>query len=168
MTALSRAASVIGVMAIGYGAIVVESMLASPTLLPHLPLALLTAAIWSIGASPAICVGGLVGLGCDVLGWGPIGPGIVAGSLTAFLCHAVRRHGELDSVAALILLAAAIVGLTLAGEAATAAVVTRQPVDWRLAGTVIAGRATTTALLAGGLLIAARSVRRLQRLATSL
>jgi rod shape-determining protein MreD len=142
-----------------YAGFALEASLGSRSIAPHLPLAFLIGAVWMLPVSPAVLVAALIGLGCDALGPGPLGPGMLSATLAAWIGSNVRNREELSSPLAFVLLGAAMIGVTFAGQVGLTAFIAQHSLDLKPAALVISARTAATALVALTPLLLLRACR---------
>lgn len=151
-----------------YTAFACESVLNQPTILPQLPLLF---AVWALcKCRPAMAIGtsAAIGLGCDLLAVGPLGPVMISATAVAFVAKAIHDRGEPSSLAALAILTAAFVTAVLTLEVCVSGAVLRTPVDVQSTLLMAGSRGATSAFVGVAAMLGARSLRLLQRVATAL
>jgi hypothetical protein len=151
-----------------YAALVAESATHAASTAPHWPLAVLVGLTWNAGPLAAILGGAAIGLGCDAIAAGAIGPGLCACVLASVVAYTIRERRSLQSLLAFVLWSYAFgVSALLGKNAAHNVLEHRGP----LAGDPILptlSRAVATSMLCAAILVGARLLRRIQRLATAL
>jgi rod shape-determining protein MreD len=151
-----------------YSAFVIESAIPSQSTMPHLPLAFAVWGVFSLPASGAVFAAALIGLGCDALSAGPLGPGMLAATLMCFAIKQFEMRREFMSIIAIGVVTAVVVAATLGIAAAISESVLRARIDLRMTALVAGSRGVTTAGLAIALALVLRSVRVAQRVATAI
>lgn len=154
MTAFRIFAALI-VLAVAYLSFALEVTAGGRTLLPHAPAVFLILASWSLPALSAIFAAAAIGLTCDAIGQGPLGPGLVTAVLVVFIAGGFRRRWELESLLAVMLFATAVSLAFLAGRDVIAAQLTNVA-DLAPPLQLLAARAVASALAALALVMLAR------------
>ncbi len=150
-----------------YFALATEAVAGGRTLLPHLPAVALILAAWGLTMSPGVLVAAAVGLGCDAIGSGPLGPGVATAVAAAAVSSWLKARWELQSPLAAMLLGIGVAAVLLAGPAVAVELASGRalPAD-RLQLPV--ARGISSAMAATAIIVAARALRRLFRGATGL
>jgi rod shape-determining protein MreD len=151
-----------------YSAYVIESAIPSQSTLPHLPLAFAVWGVCSLPTSVAVLSGALLGLGCDAISAGPLGPGMLAATVVCFAIKQFQMRRDCMSVIAIGVVTASIVAATLGIAAAISESVLGERTDLRMTALVAGSRGLTTAGLAIAVALMVRSVRLVQRVATAI
>ena len=148
-----------------YLAFVCEASAAGPNVLPHWPMAFVAWAAWALPAGSGVLAAACLGFGCDLIGFGPLGPGVIAATVVAFLGGGLRRRWGWQSVFALGLFTFATTAIVLVGQEWGLSMLNRGPFDLHSMALIAAARAVSTAaaaclpcLVAGGLAKARRVV----------
>jgi hypothetical protein len=142
-----------------------EAVAGGRTLWPHAPAVVLILAAWSLSTTPAVLIAAAVGLGCDAIGTGPLGPGVIAAVSAVFVGSIARERWELESPLAASLFGMGVAAVALAGPTVALAVGGGTPI----ASTAIqlsAARAISSALAATALVLAARTLSRVVKAMT--
>jgi hypothetical protein len=142
-----------------------EAVAGGRTLWPHVPAVLLILAAWSVRTAPAVLISAVVGLGCDAIGTGPLGPGVIAAVGAVFVGSVARERWELESPLAAALFGMGVAAAFLAGPAVVMAIASEAPIPVGTAQVQVA-RAISSALGATGLLLAARIASRMLKAMT--
>lgn len=153
------------VMAALYLSLAAESVAGGRTLLPHAPSAAIVLAAWSLSMTPAVLIAALVGVCCDAIGTGLLGPGIVAAIAAVLVSSTLKQRWELESPLAAVLFGMGVAGTFLAGPLVVTSVLNDQANPVALLHLQIA-RAISSAMAAAGLIVAARVASRLIKGAT--
>ena len=128
-------------------------------------IAVVTAAIlaaWALRTAPAVAIAAGVGLCCDAIGTGPLGPGVITAVAVVFVGSIARERWELESPLASALFGIGVAAVFLAGPILVLAVAGAAPVPISTMQVQVA-RAISSALGATGLLLAARISARLAK-----
>jgi hypothetical protein len=133
----------------------IEAVAGGRTLWPHVPAVVLILAAWSLPTGPAVVITAVVGLGCDAIGTGPLGPGVIAAVAAAFVGSIARERWDLESPLAASLFGMGVGASFLAGPVVTMSIAGDSPVPLAMVQVQVA-RAISSALGATVLLLAAR------------
>ncbi|OAI56589.1 hypothetical protein AYO47_08855 [Planctomyces sp. SCGC AG-212-M04] len=164
--------SVLRILAIGgmsaaiYLGLGFEAVAGGRTLWPHVPAVVLILAAWSFRTAPAVLIAAVVGLGCDAIGTGPMGPSVIAAVSAAFVGSVARERWELESPLAASLFGMGVAAVFLAAPAVVTAIAGEGPVPIGMAQVQVA-RAIASALVATGLLLVARIASRVLKAMTA-
>jgi rod shape-determining protein MreD len=131
-----------------YFAFVSEAAAQGPNVLPHWPMAFLIWVAWSFPVVPGIAAAACIGFGCDLVGSGPLGPGVIAATVIAFFGGGLRRRWGLQSVLSLALFAFVAAWVFLVGREWGLSLLEHRPFDRRLMNFIAAARAVSTAAVA--------------------
>jgi hypothetical protein len=143
----------------------IEAVAGGRTLWPHVPAVVLILAAWSLRTVLAMLIAVVVGLGCDAIGTGLIGPGVVAAVIAVFVGSVARDRWELESPVAASLFGMVIAVGFLAGPMIVMAVASETSMPAAMLQVQVA-RGISSALAATGVVIVARVVRRTLRAMT--
>lgn len=165
MNGLSRLMGAIAGAGGLYTALVIETAIGSPTILPHTPLALAVWGVFWLRANGAVLLGAITGLGCDFISAGPLGPAMVATTLVCFMAKQVQMRREIGSAIAIGITTAIMVSAILALSAGISGSVLQTRIDWRATGLIACSRGLTTAGIVVLIVLASRSLQVLRRAA---
>jgi hypothetical protein len=136
-----------------------ESVAGGRTLWPHVPAVVLILAAWTLRTAPAVLIAAAIGLGCDAIGTGPLGPGIITAVSAVFVGSIARDRWELESPLAAALFGMAIAAALLAGPVIVISIAAEMSIPIATVQLQVA-RAISSSLAATGLLLAARIAKR--------
>ena len=137
-----------------------EAIAGGRTLWPHAPAVVLVLVAWSLRTTPAILIAAVVGLGCDVIATGPLGPGLIAAVSASFVGSIARDRWELESPLAASLFGMAVAAGFLAGPMIVLAVARQAEIPAATLHLQLA-RAISSALAATAFLLIARIAGRI-------
>ncbi|QDT52413.1 hypothetical protein Pan44_04240 [Caulifigura coniformis] len=161
MTAIALATSAV------YFGLALEAVSGGRTLLPQTAAVAIILAAWSLPLAPAVAIASAVGLCCDAIGVGPLGPGMIAGTMAACLGSVARRRWELESPLAAALFGIALGAGFLAGPLVASTMLAESPMPAETLHLHLA-RAISSALAATAMLLALRTSARLLKATTRL
>ena len=147
----------------GYAAFVCEASLSEPSVLPHAPAAFLAWAAWSAPCAFAIVAAALVGFGCDLIGTGPLGPGVIAGTVVSLVAVGIRRRWKLESMLAFVMFATVTSGALLTTREWGLAILAGRTWDLNEIVMIAGARGCSTAVLAIVPIVVSRCVNQLRR-----
>jgi hypothetical protein len=156
---LVRILAAVAMTAAIYFGLGIEAVAGGRTLWPHVPAVVLILAAWSLRTAPAVLIAAVVGLGCDAIGAGPLGPGVVAAVSAVFVGSLMRDRWELESPLAASLFGMAVAAGFLAGPIIVMTFTGEASIPLGTLQVQVA-RAISSALAATGLLLVARVARR--------
>jgi hypothetical protein len=136
-----------------------EAVAGGRTLWPHVPAVVLILAAWWLRTAPAVLIAAIVGLGCDAIGTGPFGPGVIAAVIAVFVGSMARDRWELESPVAASLFGMAVAAAFLAGPMVVMALAGEASIPAATLQVQVA-RGISSALAATGIVIVARIARR--------
>jgi hypothetical protein len=142
-----------------------EAVAGGRTLWPHVPAIVLILAVWSFQTAPAVLIAAVVGLGCDAIGTGPLGPGVIAAVMTAFVGTLMRDRWELESPVAAAWFGMVVAAAFLAGPMIVMRFAEGASIPLAILQVQVA-RAISSALAATGVVIVARVSSRMLKVMT--
>jgi rod shape-determining protein MreD len=167
MMGVSRTLFPLSVFAGLYASFVCESMCEEPSIAPQLPLLFSAMIAMSASQTSGVVIAAMIGLGCDALSAGRLGPMMIGAAALAFISHTFSRRDRLP-LSAIAVLIAASVGGTLALGAVLGSVLEHRPFDLQQILWMAAARGVTSAVVGVMAVVTMRSLRLMQRLATVL
>jgi rod shape-determining protein MreD len=155
-----RGLAVLAAIMTVYCGLALEGVAGGRTLWPHVPAVAIILAAWSIPLAPGVVAGGVIGLCCDALATGPMGPGMVAGVIVTSIGSLLRQRWALESPVAAALFGMATAGGFLAGPLVVTTLLAEVPLPATTLHLHLA-RAISSAMAATALIIGARMTGRL-------
>jgi len=164
MMFLRVSAIVVALVAV-YCGLAFEAVSGGRTLLPQTAAVAIILAAWSLPMAPAVAIAAAVGLCCDAIGSGPLGPGMLAGTIAACLGSVARRRWELESPLAAALFGMGVAAGFLAGPLVATTLLAESPMPAATLHLHLA-RAISSGMTATAMLLVARIATRLLKAMT--
>ncbi|HVJ87076.1 MAG TPA: hypothetical protein VM452_15585 [Caulifigura sp.] len=165
MTAVRTGLGLLLALAV-YFAVAMEAVIGGRTLMPHAPAVVLIVATWFLPTTPAVVMAAAIGLGCDAVGTGLLGPGVIAAVTAAVIGSTLRHRWQLESLLAVILFGMGV-GLTLIAGPIVAGSLLPTGGEEIPGLQIEVARATSSAMAALGITLLARLGASTKRLTTA-